>query len=48
MLQRTGMFENGEAKESYSVIPGSGTGELRGFRARALRPLDTERSIRSR
>ena len=28
VLQRTGQFENGVAKESYSVIPGSGTGEL--------------------
>ena len=32
VLQRTGMFEGGLAKESYSVIPGSGTGELRGLR----------------
>ena len=32
VLQRTGVFENGIAKESYSVIPGSGTGELRGLR----------------
>ena len=32
VLQRTGMFEGGVAKESYSVIPGSGTGELRGLR----------------
>src|SRR5436190_15372618 len=32
VLQRTGIFENGVAKESYSVIPGSGTGELRGIR----------------
>ena len=31
VLQRTGIFENGQAKESYSVIPGSGTGELRGL-----------------
>src|SRR6476659_1440323 len=29
VLQRTGVFENGQAKESYSVVPGSGTGELR-------------------
>src|ERR1043166_1727214 len=29
VLQRTGIFEDGQAKESYSVIPGSGTGELR-------------------
>ena len=32
MLQRTGVFEDGEARETYSVIPGSGTGELRGLR----------------
>jgi hypothetical protein len=31
VLQRTGMFENGVAKETYSVVPGSGTGELRGL-----------------
>ncbi len=28
VLQRTGVFENGQAKESYSVIPGSATGDL--------------------
>src|SRR5258706_4949348 len=32
VLQRTGVFENGVAKESFSVIPGSGTGELRDLR----------------
>jgi hypothetical protein len=32
VLERTGVFENGVATESYSVIPGSGTGELRGLR----------------
>ena len=32
VLQRTGVFENGIAKESYSVVPGSGTGDLRGLR----------------
>jgi Protein of unknown function (DUF3224) len=32
VLQRTGTFENGVAKEAYSVIPGSGTGELRSLR----------------
>ena len=32
VLQRIGVFEGGQAKESYSVIPGSGTGELRGLR----------------
>lgn len=31
VLQRTGVFEDGLAKESYSVIPGSATGELRGL-----------------
>ena len=31
VLQRTGVFEAGQAKESYSVIPGSGTGELHGL-----------------
>jgi hypothetical protein len=32
VLQRTGVFEGGLAKESYSVVPGSGTGALRGLR----------------
>ena len=32
VLQRTGVFEGGQAKETYSVIPGSGTGELQGLR----------------
>jgi Protein of unknown function (DUF3224) len=32
VLQRTGVFEAGAAKESYFVIPDSGTGELRGLR----------------
>ena len=32
VLQRIGVFEDGQAKESYSVIPGSSTGELRGLR----------------
>ena len=32
VLQRTGVFEGGIAKESYSVLPGSATGELRGLR----------------
>jgi hypothetical protein len=31
VLQRTGTFEGGQAKESYSVIPGSATGDLRGL-----------------
>jgi uncharacterized protein DUF3224 len=32
VLQRTGVFEGGQAKESYSVVPGSATGQLRGLR----------------
>ena len=32
VLQRTGVFESGQAKESYAIIPGSGTGELLGLR----------------
>jgi hypothetical protein len=32
VLQRSGVFESGQAKESYSVIPGSATGELQGLR----------------
>ena len=31
VLQRTGIFEGGLAKESYFVIPGSATGDLQGF-----------------
>ena len=32
VLQRTGQFAGGQAKESYSVVPESATGELRGLR----------------
>jgi hypothetical protein len=32
VLQRTGVFEGGQAKESYSVIPGSATGDLQQLR----------------
>jgi uncharacterized protein DUF3224 len=32
VLQRTGVFEGGIAKESYSVVAGSGTGALQGLR----------------
>jgi hypothetical protein len=32
VLQRLGVFEGGQAKESYSVVPGSGTGDLQGLR----------------
>ncbi len=31
VLERTGVFEGGQAKESYSVVPGSATGDLRGL-----------------
>jgi hypothetical protein len=31
VLQRTGVFENGQARESYFVIPGSATGQLTGL-----------------
>ena len=36
VLQRTGVFENEMAKESYFVISGSGTGELRGLRGEGI------------
>ena len=41
VLQRIGVFENGQAKESYSVIPGSATGELQVSAEMAPRPLAT-------
>ena len=31
VLQRSGAFEDGLAKETYSVVPGSATGDLRGL-----------------
>lgn len=31
VLHRTGSFEGGQAKESYSIIPGSATGDLEGL-----------------
>lgn len=31
VLQRSGIFESGQAKESYSVVPGSATGDLKGL-----------------
>jgi len=39
VLQRSGVFEGGVAKESYSVIPGSGTGELSGLRGDGMSSL---------
>lgn len=32
VLQRTGVFEDGRAQETYFVVAGSATGELRGLR----------------
>ena len=32
VLERTGVYEGGQAKEAYSVIAGSATGELQGMR----------------
>ena len=32
VLQRTGVFEGGQAKESYAVIAGTATGDLKGLR----------------
>jgi len=32
VLQRMGVFEGGQAKENYSVVPDSGTGDLEGLR----------------
>src|SRR5215470_13385353 len=31
VLQRSGVFEGGQAKESYTVIAGSATGDLQGL-----------------
>ena len=31
VLQRTGVFEGGQARESYTVVPGSATGDLLGL-----------------
>jgi hypothetical protein len=39
VLQRNGVFENGMAKESFFVIAGSGTGELRGLRGEGTSAL---------
>ena len=45
VLQRTGIFENGVAKESYVVVPGSGTGELRGLRGEGTSAAGTALTI---
>jgi hypothetical protein len=34
VLQHSGVFEGGVAKAAYFVVPGSGTGELRGLRGK--------------
>jgi len=39
VLQRTGVFESGQSKESYSVIAGSTTGELRGLKGDGVSAL---------
>jgi hypothetical protein len=39
VLQRSGTFEGGVARESYFVVPGSGTGELRGLRGEGTSAL---------
>ena len=39
VLQRTGVFEDGQAKESYAVVTGSGTGELRSLRGEGTSSL---------
>lgn len=31
VLQRTGVFDGGQAKEAYAVVPGSATGDLQGL-----------------
>jgi hypothetical protein len=36
VLQRTGVFEGGLAKESYVVVPGSGTGDLLALRGEGM------------
>jgi hypothetical protein len=39
VLQRTGVFESGQAKESYSVVHDSATGELSGLRGDGMSTL---------
>jgi hypothetical protein len=39
VLQRTGVFESGQARESYSVVHDSATGELRGLRGEGTSTL---------
>ena len=45
VLRTNGTFENGAAKETWSVVPGSGTGDLRGLRGEgSLATADQERA----
>ncbi len=39
VLQRQGVFEGGLARENYSVVPGSGTGELRSLQGDGMSSL---------
>lgn len=43
VLQRTGLFEGGQAKESYSVISGSGTEDLRSLRGEGTSAVGHEK-----
>lgn len=39
VLQRVGVFESGQARESYTVLPGSATGDLSGLRGEGTSAL---------
>ena len=43
VLKRSGVFENGKANESYSVIPGSATGDLLGLDGEGTTSLGHEK-----
>ena len=43
VLQRSGVFEAGQAKESYSVVSGSGTEDLRGLRGEGTSAVGHEK-----
>ncbi len=47
VLQVSGSFDGGEAKGDWSVVPGSGTGELDGLRGRGgfSAPLGSEAAV---
>lgn len=45
VLRTNGTFENGAAEETWSVVPGSGTGDMHGLRGEgSLVRLDDERA----